>query len=226
MTWSAFIRMLDREIAWDHPTPEQNLRIETALRDVFADKSAIINRCHQVVNSDALFHLYKAHLNYPSKIMDVFVLYLDPVDRFSVRLHRFRGLKQKVGVASKLHSHDWGYSTLGLKGSYREMIYRVNSIDERAGTAALTLHAERVLTPGCTQSGYVEQAHILYGNDDPDDCVTLFVRGTPQRVGFRKYNLEAGTYKQQKDSFDSVEDVPDHILKQCYLRLGELDTDF
>lgn len=216
--WDSFIAYLNREIDWSDPSMRPYGFVEQALAAIAAFPKEIEARTRHIAETPELFRAYAPHMNYPRILMDKFMLYMDPEDRFRVRLHRFKSKRQNGTAVEKVHSHKWPMSTIILSGSYEERIYNIDDQDEEAKTATLSLMKAHELSPGAVNSlpAYVPHQVLNHLEDEP--VFTLFVRGPSLGPAASIFDVEKGTYYQ---TFD-----PDKQLKEGLIAAGRLDANF
>lgn len=217
-TWKEFIKFLEQEVNWDEPTLEQSLKVEYALRQISKYPKEFELRCNEIISNEELFNQYKHHSNYPRITMDKFMLYMDPEERFRVRLHRFKCKKLNGESTAKVHSHKWIYSSIILKGSYNNKKYKILEIDDKNMKATLTLDKEYTLEVGDTDSGLLNEAHQTINESDDENCITLFVRGKSIEDGAKIFNLEKETFYYTYS--------PDKQLKEGLYNMGRLEPNF
>lgn len=216
--WESFIDFLDKEVDWEDPSMAPYRAVEQALLAIAAHPEALENRTRQIVEDKTLFDAYAPHMNYPRILMDKFMLYMDPADRFRVRLHRFKTKRQNGTAVEKVHSHKWPMSTIILRGTYEERVFNVDAIDEEAKTAKLTMTMSHTLSTGAVNSLPAYVPHQVFNHSDDEPVFTLFVRGPSLGPAASIFDVEKGTYYQ---TFD-----PNQQLKEGLLAIGRLDADF
>jgi hypothetical protein len=157
-------------------------------------------------------------MNYPRILMDKFVLYVDELDRFRVRLHRFKTRKQNGGAVEKVHFHKWDCSTIMLLGAYREQQFTISEMDEIKCTARLAVDKEHYLNTGDTNSLPSGRPHRVVNDSDTVPCITLFVRGPSRRRSARIFDMTNDTF------YDTY--GPDDQLRVGLSAMGRLDPAF
>jgi hypothetical protein len=131
----------------------------------------------------------------PRQIMDKLILYMDSSDRFRVRLHRFKSRIQNGGLKPTVHTHRWWYSTIVLRGSYKEHLYNVEDENPELGKAKISIANTRELKREQTASLLPNLPHQTVNDSDEEPCITLFVRGKSFYRTSRVYDLETGNFK-------------------------------
>ncbi|MWC27634.1 hypothetical protein [Paenibacillus sp. MMS18-CY102] len=219
MTWNEFIKGLE-SLDWKQDTPETFNKVEALLKGISQNPEELEKRCQEIVSNPDLLQNYKPHMSYPNKIMDIFVLYLAPDNGFAVRMHRLKTKQDNAHKIPQVHSHEWSYSTLILKGSYQERNYQVNSMSEENHTAQLALIEDHVLTANEINTGMAGTPHITI-NHEEESCITLFVRGNFQGTGFKVYQMEEGTFTFSDGKFKQAEET---VLCRELMRIGRLQS--
>jgi hypothetical protein len=217
--WKTFIGYLSNAVEWQAPEKfmENAQKIEGALVQIANHPEAIGHRGEEILENAELFERYQKHCNYPRVIMDKFILYMDPENRFRVRLHRFKTRAQNGGAVDRPHSHKWPMCTIMLRGSYTETVYDVKEIDERTKFARITPSCSRRITPGMTNSldyGCIHQTDC----DSDEPAITLFVRGPDFASAARIYPIGENRYYETYG--------PDQQLRVGYREITRLNPLF
>ncbi len=194
MQWDDFIRQLQHDIDWTSPTIEQLGSVEDLLQKVGRNVDSIAKRFLQVTESDELFSAYSAHHEYPRPNMDKFVIYMDDLDRFRIRIHKFQRRTDNLMVMPSIHDHRWCFSSLILTGSYRECRYDIHNFDPTSKTAFLSLAQDHVLSAGDVNSILPGVPHSATNESDVEDSYTLFVRGRTIVRDSRVFDLNANSF--------------------------------
>ncbi|WP_068776138.1 hypothetical protein [Paenibacillus sp. FJAT-26967] len=194
MNWSCLVKELEQNVDWNDSTYRDSKVVEEILKTFGRHPEEIQSRCQQILRDEELLNQYEPHMNYPRITMDKFMIYMHPEDLFRIRIHRFKHKKLNGETSAKVHSHKWLYSTLILKGAYRDTSFRIADIDEEKRTAKLELIGNRLLQEGDTHSGQLDVAHQTINESDSEHCLSLFVRGKTMMPAARIYQPEQGTF--------------------------------
>lgn len=219
MNWQEFTRELD-SIDWHDPRyiERQAPKVEALLAAVAADPALLRERTEQIVADVGLFAELVPHTNYPRTLMDKFVIYMDPDDRYRVRLHRFWPKRATGDVIEDIHDHKWNMSTVVLTGSYAESRFDVDHCDDATGTASVQLASARTLTAGDTTSLRLRIPHQITNQSMDEPCITLFVRGPSLEDHARIFDAEKGTF------YKTFSPAPQ--IREGYLQMGRLNGVF
>jgi hypothetical protein len=217
--WTSFISYLSAEISWLDPQQfhKNSSKIETALAQIANHPEAIRERGEEIVGDPQLFSRYERHCNYPRVIMDKFILYIDPENRFRVRLHRFKTRRQNGGVIDRPHSHKWAMSTIILRGSYIETLYEAKEINEETKFARIYPTSSKRITSAMSSSldyGRIHQTDC----DSTEPAITLFVRGADFAPAARIYPIGEDRYYETYG--------PDEQLRVGYREITKLNPLF
>jgi hypothetical protein len=219
-SWRELTDALSTQVDWrdGHYLERQAPIVEEILRAVAASPGLIEERTAEILTNDELFARLAPHMNYPRILMDKFVLYIDPQDRFRVRLHRFKTTVQNGNAIEKVHYHKWHCSTVILRGAYTERQFEILDCDERARTAQLRVALTHVLNEGGSNSLPALRPHQVINESDTEPCLTMFVRGPSLQPHARIFDVDAGTFY---DTFN-----PDAQLRVGLASMGRLDPSF
>ncbi len=220
MDWAGFSAALAMEINWSDPCylERQAPAVEQILRTAAESPALIQERTEAILADRSLFKSLAPHMNYPRILMDKFVLHVDELDRFRIRLHRFKTKVQNGGAVEKVHFHKWDCSTVILRGSYRERKFSISATDEASHTAELDIDIEHSLQTGQSNSLPWGRPHQVINDSDTEPCITLFVRGPSRRRSARIFDLTNGTF------YDTY--GPDEQLRVGLAAMGRLDPSF
>lgn len=155
---------------------------------------------------------------YPRILMDKFIIYMDPSNRFRVRLHRFKTRRQNGGAVEKVHSHKWHMSTILLRGRYVERVFDVADLDEETDTANVSEILCHSLSRGDTNSLAAEIPHQVVNESDDECAITLFVRGPSLLKAAKIFDPAAGRFYRTFDPLGQ--------LRVGLEAMGRLDADF
>lgn len=217
--WSDFVSALTTEVDWhDRQYDRQSHVVEEILCGAAATPGILGERTERILADDSLFRSLAPHMNYPRILMDKFVLYIDPEDRFRIRMHRFKTKVQNGGAVEKVHYHKWHCSTVILRGAYTERTFTVHEADEDRRTARLSVDVTHELRTGRSNSLPARRPHQVINESSVEPCITLFVRGPSIQRSARIFDVEAGTFY---DTFS-----PDEQLKVGLAHMGRLDPAF
>ncbi|MWC30577.1 hypothetical protein [Paenibacillus sp. MMS18-CY102] len=194
MSWNSFVNELERNVDWNDKSYRDSRAVEQILYEFGRQPEIIRERCETILLNNELLEEYEPHMNYPRITMDKFMLYMHPEDLFRIRIHRFKHKKLNGETTAKVHSHKWLYSTLILKGAYRDKSYRILNVNEQEKKAELSLVGDRVLSEGDTYSGMLDIAHQTINESVDEHCLTLFIRGKAMFPNARIYQPESGTF--------------------------------
>lgn len=167
---------------------------DALLREMAKSVDEIADRFRHVLQDGELFKAYSPHHEYPRPNMDKFVIYMDPEEKFRVRVHKFQRRRDNIMVTPHVHDHRWCISSLILSGAYTEKKYRIVEFDQEAGRAVLALDKETVFAAGDVNSVLSEIPHSATNDSDHEDCYTLFVRGKSIVRNARVFELKTHTY--------------------------------
>lgn len=218
MNWSSFLQRLET-LDWSSDTEETFRQAAAILQSMASSPGGLLERARAIVEDPEQLARYKAIVNFPSKIMDKFTLYVDPRNDFAVRLHRMKNRAGNAGKVPQVHSHDWSFASVILKGAYHESSYRIYSIDTDQSSAELRHVEDRTLTAGSINIGMSSTAHRTW-NDGEEDCWTLFVRGQIQGGGFKVYDLEQGSFFYNPDK--APKPLTDEAYAEALLQIAAL----
>ena len=218
-TWPGFIESLERYVNWDdaQSMPSQFSVVEQLLREIAQYPEQLAKRTDAIVADDALFDAYEPHTDYPRLFMDKFMLYMDPSDRFRVRLHRFKTQAQNGTLVERVHSHKWHASTIIMRGQYVEKRFAVHDLNDKEMKAKVTQASQLVLREGETNSLLMGVPHQIVNLGDAP-CITLFVRG-------RSFYDAARIFYPERDEFVYTYG-PQEQKKLGYRHIGRLDGHF
>lgn len=194
--WAHFIKALSHGVDWNDSRylTHQAPTVEAILAEASRHTGLLRERTEQIAADEALFDQLAPHMNYPRTLMDKFVIYIDPDDRFRVRLHRFWPRRATGDVVEDVHDHKWDMSTVILTGSYREHRYEVTSLDEQALTASVRLADTETRNVGETGSLPLRVPHRITNLSMDEPCITLFVRGPSRLRHARIFDVDHGTF--------------------------------
>ncbi|GAA3815135.1 hypothetical protein ACFS5L_38950 [Streptomyces phyllanthi] len=220
MQWQNFVQALEKEVDWssDKYLEEQAPVVEEILGEAGRNRHILQARTEEIAGDDDLFRSLAPHMNYPRILMDKFVVYIDPEDRFRVRLHRFKSKRQNGGAVEKVHCHKWDCSTIMLSGSYRERQFEVRDLDEEQRTCRVSQIRDHVLEQGQTNSLPTGRAHQVINESEDEACITLFVRGPARQPNARIFDVPNGTFYNTYG--------PDRQTKLGLLHMGRVDPAF
>jgi predicted metal-dependent enzyme (double-stranded beta helix superfamily) len=207
--WNRFIRALDSEITWNRHSRGDVDVLESILTDFWPRSACINSRIAQLTSDDELFNFYEPHQEVPRLFMDKFLLYMDPKDRYRVRLHRWKTKVENRGLIQEPHDHRWHFSTLLLKGNYRETLYHADHLPEE--NFKLTVLQEKAFGPGDVHSMAPAEVHCAVNESDTDECYSLFVRGTSFLDSNKTYYLANNKYIERTGRSRLIKDGLKHI---------------
>jgi predicted metal-dependent enzyme (double-stranded beta helix superfamily) len=210
ITWEKFQKTLDHDVDWDHPEPDGNVTIGGALQSLGRDPSIISDYIMRFTLDDNRFNHYEPHQEYPRLFMDKFLIYMDPEDRYRVRLHRWTPQREHGTKIQEAHDHRWWFTSTILKGAYVETIYDVVH-DEARMTAVLTPASKTEYGAGQAHSLPPQVPHSIYNARQDEECVTLFVRGK-SLYDINKTYLDDGTYVARRGRGKQIRDELQGLL--------------
>jgi quercetin dioxygenase-like cupin family protein len=212
MNWNDIIENLEKRINWDVADHSEFTKVEDLLKEVVKTPNLIANRVYEIIENKILFKELQPHMESPRLFMDKFVLYIDPQDRFRIRLHSFKTTLQNKGAEQSIHDHRWGYSTIVLKGSYTEQVYSADKNYENM-TAQLSTIERHELKVGQTNSLMPQIPHQTVNKSDDEVCVTLFVRGKSLFDANNVYDLESGKFRILKGLQSQLKVELENVVK-------------
>lgn len=196
MRWDSFIRHLSEKITWNEGVDSQNEDISQLLMEMYENRGEVIERFGHIIKDKDTFNEYSIHMEYPRPVMDKFVLYMDPQDRFRVRLHKFKTRPECRGVVATIHDHRWHFFSIILAGGYREEVYRVLSAEEDANKARIELVKEHMVRAGDINASVPLVPHLTVNESDVVPCFSLFIRGKSFYPYSRIFDKAKNTFKR------------------------------
>lgn len=172
--WSRLLKYLE-EVNWHQLSAVALSDVASVLAQT--DPRAILERMHEVFTTEELWKAYIPHHEFPRPIMDKFVLFIEPQDRFRIRLHRFKTASENRGAQEWIHDHRWAFVSLVLSGSYYQEVFDVVEVDDSKDFARLQLSSSRVIATGLTNYALPRVPHLTKNLAPDVSCYTLFVRG-------------------------------------------------
>ncbi len=174
--WPDFLGALN-ELPW-HTSDEVLDPLVLSILAQVVDRHDIWRaRLREVANDSSEFRALQEFHNFPRLLMDKFVIYCDPEDRFRVRLHRFNSQDNTGGAQERIHSHKWPGYTLILKGQLIEDLFVVEEIDEKLGFARIQLTEKKLLSSGTVDAKKIGVPHRVINPSHTESAYTLFIRG-------------------------------------------------
>ena len=187
MDFQSFVASLEHDVDWTAHTRGDVARIEQLITEFARDGNAVATAIRHLLSDTDRFASYLPHVEYPRPFMDKFLLYMDPRDRFRIRLHRFRaGTVHGIGAAHPtIHDHRWHFTSRILLGHYSETIFDALQVTDT--TWELKPRSSRQHLQGSTYSLAPGILHQTV-NDGEHPCLTLFVRGRSVTAANRVWN--------------------------------------
>lgn len=175
-SWNTFVSELDA-LDWEKDTAEHDGAVRELLGNVYENKSIVTDRTREILASEDEYEKLKPYHSYPRILMDKLVLYVDPEDRYRIRLHRFNSLRHTAGAKEKTHSHKWPAFSLILKGSYTEEMFKVNELRIDDGYADIDLEERASRVAGDVDYKPAGRPHNVANESPEEPCFSLFIRG-------------------------------------------------
>ena len=188
--WDEFIERLANEFDWNEPSFEMMERLEVLLKGISNPQAMVANELRRISSDEARLANYLPHIEYPRPGWDKFILWMDPSDRFRVRLHRFKPSSEVQEGDNTIHDHRWPFCSLILKGSYRETSFRIVHLDESDQRAVIEPVADKEYGAGSVNWSLPGVPHLT-ANDR--ECFSLFVRGRSATKFSRVFNVNEQT---------------------------------
>ncbi len=192
--WEAFVESLE-SVPWTNLSDDVLNHLARTVRLAASHTDEILSRFADVISDGHLFKEYAPHIEYPRPLMNKFVLYIDPSDRFRIRLHQFKAEDENRGITPWIHDHRWHFISVVLSGSYVETRYSVSAEDDAARRAQLEVVDTRRLMPGDVNICVPRVPHLTVNDSKHMACYTLFVRGPSFHEYSRIFDQANGTFK-------------------------------
>lgn len=216
--WDEFIGRLSSDFDWDRPDAPMMKRLEALLKGLTDPQAMVANELSRIIGDPARLATYLPHIEYPRPGWDKFILWMDPSDRFRVRLHRFKPSAQVEEGDNTIHDHRWPFCSLILKGSYRETTYKIVRIDEARRTAVIEPATEKEVPAGSVNWSLPGVPHLTANENE---CFSLFVRGRSLIKFSRVFDIEAQTFRPEFGLTDEI----CQVMNGMAARIVETESD-
>jgi len=181
-TWGDFVEALDR-VPWEIDEGDKlDSLVLAILARVAGNHEVWRSRLREIAADDAQFQSLSSFHSFPRLLMDKFVIYCDPQDRFRVRLHRFNPQCNTSGAKERIHSHKWPGYTLILKGSLLETLFEIEELNEDLGYARIRPAHQKTLTAGDVDAKRIGVPHRVTNVHETEAAYTMFIRGPSRKA--------------------------------------------
>jgi hypothetical protein len=196
MNWDRFVSALSQNIDWSsqHFTEREAPAVRDLLSQAQQDYSIIEERIDVILTNTDIYQSLEQFIEYPRTLMDKFTIYVDSVDRFRIRIHRFWPRCIAGNAIEKVHYHKWDMSTVILAGQYTERQFDIIYGDTNARQADIVERARATRRVGDVSSLPVGVPHQIHNPSEDEPCVTLFIRGPALQPHARIFSEPTGAY--------------------------------
>lgn len=203
LDWNAFVGALD-DLDWNSESTEHIQKVNGLLKLVYESKSIVTDRTREILASDEEYETLKSYHSYPRILMDKLVLYLDPEDRFRIRLHRFNAQRHTGGTKEKTHSHKWSAFSLILQGGYTEEMFAINEMRIDDGYAQISLEERALRVAGDVDYKPAGRPHNVANESQNEPCFSLFIRGPSLKPYGVMFDMEDNSCRPWHAAEDSL----------------------